>query len=110
MESYCSLCSFKVPQGANNLILCTLDIMHRLVFVTRLIINKINKVQWVHFKLENVLVSLHSLKNNGPRPLRGLGSIIFKEWRVTGHSPIQPAISRMLNETSCQLYDSYDNY
>ena len=51
-------------------------------FVTRLIINKINKVQWVDFKLENDLVSLHSLKN-GPQPLRGLGSIIFKEWRVT---------------------------
>jgi hypothetical protein len=31
----------------------------------------------VDFKLENVLVSLHSLK-----PM-GLGSIIFKEWRVT---------------------------
>jgi hypothetical protein len=31
-------------------------------FVTRLIINKMNKVQWVDFKLENVLVSLHSLK------------------------------------------------
>jgi uncharacterized protein (DUF697 family) len=40
-------------------------------------INKINKVQWVDFKLENVLVSLHSLKT------MGLGSIIFKEWRVT---------------------------
>ena len=62
MESYCSLCTFKVPQGANNLILCTLDTIHRLFFVTRLIINKINKVQWVDFKLENVLVSLHSLK------------------------------------------------
>jgi hypothetical protein len=46
-------------------------------FVTRLIINKINKVQWVDFKLENVLVSLHSLKT------MDLGSIIFKEWRVT---------------------------
>ena len=45
-------------------------------FVTRLIINKINKVQWVDFKLENVLVSLHSLKT------MDLGSIIFKEWRV----------------------------
>ena len=75
MESYCSLCTFKVPQGANNLILCTLDIIHRLVFVTRLIINRINKVQWVDFKLENVLVSLHSLKT--------LGSIVFKEWSVT---------------------------
>ena len=63
MESYCSL--------------CTLDTIHRLFFVTRLIINKINKVQWVDFKLENVLVTLHSLKT------MGLGSIIFKEWRVT---------------------------
>ena len=77
MESYCSLCTFKVPQGVNNLILCTLDTIHRLFFVTRLIINQINKVQWVDFKLENVLVSLHSLKT------MGLGSIIFKEWRVT---------------------------
>ena len=78
MESYCSLCTFKVPQGANNLILCTLDTIHRLFVVTRLIINKINKVQCqVDFKLENVLLSLHSLKT------MGLGSIIFKEWRVT---------------------------
>jgi hypothetical protein len=45
-----------------------------LFFVTRLIINK---VQWVDFKLENVLVSLHTFKT------MGLGSIIFKEWRVT---------------------------
>ena len=76
MESYCSRCTFKVPKGANNLILCTLDTIHRLFFVTRLIINQINKVRWVNFKLENVLVSLHSLKT------MGLGSIIFKEWRV----------------------------
>ena len=39
--------------------------LHRLVYVTRLIINKINKVQWVDFKLENVIVSLHSLKTMG---------------------------------------------
>ena len=77
MESYCSLCTFKVPQEAKNIILCTLDTIHRLFFVTRLIINQINKVQWVDFKLENVLVSLHSLKT------MGLGPIIFKEWRVT---------------------------
>jgi hypothetical protein len=49
----------------------TLDTIHRLFFVTRLIINKIIKVQWVDFKLENVLVSLHSLKT------MSLGSIIF---------------------------------
>jgi hypothetical protein len=42
----------------NNLILCTLDTIHRLFFVTRLIIDTINEVQWVDFKLENVLVSL----------------------------------------------------
>jgi hypothetical protein len=63
MESYCSL--------------YTLDTIHRLFFATRLIINKINKVQWVDVKLENVLVSLHSLKT------MSLGSIIFKEWRFT---------------------------
>jgi hypothetical protein len=37
-------------------------------FVSRLIINQINKVQWVDFKLENVLVSLHSLKTMGLGP------------------------------------------
>ena len=26
------LCTFKVPQGANNLILCTLDTIHRFFF------------------------------------------------------------------------------
>jgi hypothetical protein len=49
MESNCSLCTFKVPPGANNLILCTLDTIHRLLFVTRLIINQINKVQWMDY-------------------------------------------------------------
>jgi hypothetical protein len=47
-------------------------------FVTRLIIIKINKVQWVDFKLENVLVSLHSL------PTMGLGN-----GELLGHSPIR---------------------
>ena len=69
MESYCSLCA--------------LDTIHRLFVITILIINKINKVQWVDFKLENVLVSLHSFKT------MGLGSIIFKEWRVI-HSRVNP--------------------
>ena len=66
MESYCSL--------------RTLDTIHRLFFVTRLIINK---VQWVDFKLENVLVSLHSLKT------MGLGSIILRNGELLGHSPIR---------------------
>ena len=72
MESY-----EQCGQGRSYCSLCILDTIHRLFFVTRLIINKINKVQWVGFKLENVLVSLHSLKT------MGLRSIIFKVWRVT---------------------------
>ena len=52
-------------------------------FVTRLIINKMNKVQWVDFKLENVLVSLHSLKTMGLGPFGAWAPLFFKEWRVT---------------------------
>ena len=60
------------------IVLFVLQILHTDFFLLQdLIINKNNKVQWVDFKLENVLVSLHSLKT------MGLGSIIFKEWRVT---------------------------
>ena len=92
MESYCSLCTFKVLQGANNLILCTLDTIHRLFFVTRLIINKINKVQWVDFKLENVLVSLHS---SAP--------LFLRNGELLGHSPIHTCI--LYNLTSSFLCD-----
>ena len=74
MESYCSL--------------CTLDTMHRLFFVTRLIINKINKVQWVDFKLENVLVSLHSLKTMGLGPFGASAPLFSKNGELLGHSPI----------------------
>ena len=60
------------------IVLFVLQILYtNFFFVARLIINKINKAQWVDFKLENVLVSLHSLKT------MGLGPIIIKEWRVT---------------------------
>ena len=68
MESY-----EQCGQRQSYCFLCTLDTIH-FFFVTRLIISKINKVQCVHFKLENVLVPLHSLKT------MGIGSIIFKEW------------------------------
>ena len=88
MESYCSLCTFKVPQGANNLILCTLDTIHRLFFVTRLIINKINKVQRVAFKLENVLVSLHSLKTMDVGPFGASAPLSLRNIELLGHSPI----------------------
>ena len=66
MESYCSL--------------CTLDTIHKLFLVTRLIINKINKVQWVDFKLENVLVSLHFLKTMAP--------LFLRNGEFLGHSPM----------------------
>jgi hypothetical protein len=67
MESY-----EQCEQGRSYCSLCTLDTIHRLLFVTRLIINKINKVQLVDFKLENVRIlnlssvvhSLHSKSLN----------------------------------------------
>ena len=89
MESYCSLCTFKVSQWANNLILCTLDTIHRLFFVTRLIINKINKVQWVDFKLENVLTSLHSLKTMDLGPFGASAALFLRNGELLGHSPIR---------------------
>jgi hypothetical protein len=69
MESYCSL--------------CTLDIYTHTFFVTRLIINQINKVQWVDFKLENVL------KNKGAETPKGLRPIDYlRNGELLGHSPI----------------------
>jgi hypothetical protein len=47
---------------------------------SRLIINKINKVQWVDFKLENVLVSLHFLKTMAP--------LFLRNGELLGHSPM----------------------
>jgi hypothetical protein len=92
MESYCSLCTSKVAQGTNNLILCTLDTIHRLFLVTTLIIIKINKVQWVDFKLENVLVSLHSLKTMGLGPLGASAPLVLRNGELLGHSPIHKSV------------------
>jgi hypothetical protein len=89
MESYFSIGTFNVPQGANNLILCTLDTIHRLLFVTRLIINKINKVQWVDFKLQNVIVSLHSLKTLGLGPFGSSAPLFLRNGELLGHSLIR---------------------
>ena len=74
MESYCSL--------------CTLDTIHRLFSATRLIINKINKEQWVDFKLENVVVSLHSLKTMDLGPFGAPVPLFLRNGEVLGHSPI----------------------
>jgi hypothetical protein len=57
-------------------------------FVTRLIINQINKVQWVDFKLENVLASLHSLKTMGLGPFGLSAPIFLRNGELLGHSPI----------------------
>jgi hypothetical protein len=92
MESYCSLCTSKVAQGTNNLILCTLDTIHRLFLVTTLIIIEINKVQWVDFKLENVLVSLHSLKTMGLGPLGASAPLVLRNGELLGHSPIHKSV------------------
>jgi hypothetical protein len=57
-------------------------------FVTRLIINKINQVQWVDFKLENVLVSLHSLKTMDLAPFGASAPLFLRNGELLGHSPI----------------------
>ena len=83
MESY-----EQCGQGRNYCSLCTLDTIHKLFFVTRLIINKINKVQWVDFKLENVIVSLHSLKTMGLAPFGASVPLFLRNGELLGHSPI----------------------
>jgi hypothetical protein len=55
---------------------------------TRLIINKIIKVQWVDFKLENVLVSLHSLKPMCLGPFGASAPLFLRNGELLGHSPI----------------------
>jgi hypothetical protein len=84
MESY-----EQCGQGRSYCSLYTLDDIHKLFFfVTRLIINTINKVQWVDFKLENVLVSLHSLKTMGLGPFGASAPLLFRNGELLGHSPI----------------------
>ena len=49
-------------------------------------INKINKVQWVDFKLENVLLSFHSLKTMG---LGAFAPLFLRNGELLGYSPIR---------------------
>ena len=63
-------------------------------FVTRLIINTINKVQWVDFKLENVLVSLHSLKIMDLGPFGASAPLFLRNGELLGHSPIRKTSSK----------------
>ena len=89
MESY-----EQCGQGRSYCSLCTLDTIHKLFFVTRLIINNINKVQWVDFKLENVLVSLHSLKTMGLGPFGALAPLFLRNGELLGHSPIHTCLDQ----------------
>jgi hypothetical protein len=67
--------------------------VHRLFFATRIIINKINKVQWVDFKLENVVVSFHSLKTMSLGPFGASAPLFLSNGELLGHSPIPPFMS-----------------
>jgi hypothetical protein len=84
MESY-----EQCGQGWSYCSLCTLDTMHRHFFVTRLIINQINQVQWMDFKLENALVSLHSLKTMVLAPIGASAPLFLRNGELLGHSPIR---------------------
>ena len=64
-------------------------------FVTRLIINQINQVQWLDFKLENVLVSLHSLKTMGLAPFGATAPLFLRNGELLGHSPIHKTRHRV---------------
>ena len=86
--------------------LCTLDTMHRLFFVPRLIINQINQVQWVDCKLENVLVSLHSLKTMGLAHFGASAPLFLRNGELLGHSPIHNVVSKSPpheNDSTSQL-------
>ena len=99
MESY-----EQCRQGRSNCSLCTLDTMHRLFFVTRLIINKINQVQWVDFKLENVLVSLHSLKIMGLVPFGASAPLFLRNGELLEHSPIHNGQMKRDKQRSTKHY------
>jgi hypothetical protein len=88
MESY-----EQCGQGRSYCSLCTLDTIHKLIFVSRLIINKMNIVQWVDFKLENVLVFLHSLKTMGLGPFGASAPLFLRDGELFGHSPIRTLIN-----------------
>jgi hypothetical protein len=63
MESYCSL--------------CTLDTIPRLFFVTRLMINKINKVQWVDFIRNGELLGHSPIHHSLPDDVSGCRDPLF---------------------------------
>jgi hypothetical protein len=97
MESY-----EKCGQRRNYCSRCTLDTIHRLFFGTRLIINKIIKVQWMDFKFENVIVSLHSLKTMGFGHFGG--SIILRNGELLEHSPMRKIAYSPIEIRFCRFH------
>jgi FtsZ-interacting cell division protein ZipA len=47
------------------------------------------------FKLENVLVSLHSLKSMGLRPFGASASLFLRNGELLGHSPILNSLDKL---------------
>ena len=78
--------------------------MHRLFFVTRLLLIKINQVQWVDFKLENVLVSLHSLKTMGLGPFGASAPLFLRNGELLGHSPMLITLQVLCYSINIQYY------
>ena len=62
-------------------------------FATILIINNINKVQWVDFKLENVILSLQSLKTMSLGLFWASAPLFLRNGEFFGHSPIPQLMS-----------------
>jgi hypothetical protein len=58
----------------------------------------------VDFKLENVLVSLHSLKTMGLGPFRASAPLFLMNRELLGHSPIHNGGSNMEIGTFGQVY------
>jgi hypothetical protein len=59
--------------------------------------SKINKVQWVDFKLENVLVSLHSLNTMGLGPFGASAPLFLRNGELLGHSPIHNVYIKVIS-------------
>jgi hypothetical protein len=88
--SYCSLCTFKVPQGANNLILCTLDTIHRLCLCYKMFCLSIQWLDnapfrnlWLHvlsLRIGECPSNSPFLKDNGAR-----GPLFLRNGEIRGH-------------------------
>jgi hypothetical protein len=68
----------------------------------------------VDFKLENVLVSLHSLKPMGLGPFGASAPLFLRNGELLGHSPIRQilvfnAINTIVTDMECNISNYYIN-